>query len=249
VNAQTLRGAAPQAGRKFFDFAAHPLFLAGLAIMGAIAGVMLYAPAFLICEVCILLALHRSHVLRGRGKLYQSSAYGIVLLLSASILFSLDVWVKKPAREYLQTADAPVASGANAPSKTPNGDVPAAASSYSNGLIPLPGGIFSSPASNPMAAPPTANAGNAAENPANSAEAALMLEMRERLTRDAGDPQKINLDVQWMRDQFERGWAGEPPELARKHREETEQTARIILQAASNRAAVLEIVPHITIDK
>ena len=85
--------------------------------------------------------------------------------------------------------------------------------------------------------------------PANSAEATLMREMRERLTRDAGDPQKIRLDVQWMRDQFEQGWALEPPEMAKRHREETDQTARLILASASNRAAVLEIVPHIVIDK
>lgn len=83
----------------------------------------------------------------------------------------------------------------------------------------------------------------------NSIEAKLMREMRERLTRDAGDPEKISADVQWMRDQFEQGWAQEPPELARKHREETEQTARLILSAASNRAAVLQLVPHIMIDK
>jgi uncharacterized protein (DUF2267 family) len=106
---------------------------------------------------------------------------------------------------------------------------------------------------NPKAGLQTTNvtASKAIENQpeADSAEAALIRQMRERLTRDAGDPQKINLDVQWMRDQFEQGWAQEPPELAKKHREETEQTVRLILAAASNRAAVLELVPHITIDK
>jgi len=73
--------------------------------------------------------------------------------------------------------------------------------------------------------------------------------MREKLTQDAGDPEKIKLDVQWMRDQFEVGWAQEPPDQAKKHREETEETASLILAAASNRAAVLRLVPHITIDK
>lgn len=76
-----------------------------------------------------------------------------------------------------------------------------------------------------------------------------MREMRERLTQDAGDPQKIRLDVQWMRAQFEQGWALEPPEMAKKHRDETDETARLILAAASNRAAVLKLVPDITIDK
>ncbi len=77
----------------------------------------------------------------------------------------------------------------------------------------------------------------------------MMKEMRERLTRDAGDPQKISVDVQWMRDQFEAGWAQEPPAQTRKYREETEETARMILSNASNRPALLSLIPHITIDK
>jgi hypothetical protein len=191
------------------------------------------------------MALHRSKVLQGRGKLYQATAYGIAFLLSAPLLLGIDVLVKKPAREYLQ-----IASSSKPQIKVPGGNVPATASSNS---IPLPGGIFTSPALSPMAAarPTNVPTNNPIENqPApNSIEAKLMQEMRERLTRDAGDPEKISVDVQWMRDQFEQGWAQEPPELARKHREETEQTARLLLQAASNRAAVLELVPQITIDK
>ena len=242
---QPLPAPIPIEDRRFFDFVEHPLFLAGFSIVGGIVGVFLYTPVLLICEVCILLALHRSKVLRGRGKLYQATAYGIVFLLSATLLLGVDVLVKKPAREYLQ-----IASGSTPRIKAPSGNVPATPSSN---LIPLPGGIFTSPALSPMAAPQTTNVTTSKpiENQPepNSIEAALMREMRERLTRDAGDPEKISVDVQWMRDQFEQGWAQEPPELARKHRDETEQTARLILASASNRAAVLQLVPRITIDK
>jgi hypothetical protein len=52
-----------------------------------------------------------------------------------------------------------------------------------------------------------------------------------------------------MKDQVELGWAEEPPAMAKKHREETEQTARAILAVASNREALLKLVPHIIIDK
>ena len=52
-----------------------------------------------------------------------------------------------------------------------------------------------------------------------------MREMRAKLSRDAGDPDKVGQDVEWMREQFAAGWATEPPDLANRHREETEQTA------------------------
>lgn len=243
---QPLPAPIPKRDHRFFDFIEHPLFLASVSIIGAIVGVFLYTPVLLICEVCILLALHRSKVLRGRGTLYQASAYGIAFLVSAPLLWGVDVLVKKPARTYFQQ----VTGGSEPPIKAAGGTLPATPSSN---LIPRPRGIFTSPALSPMAAaqPTNVPTNNPIENqpPPNSIEAKLMREMRERLTRDAGDPEKISVDVQWMRDQFEQGWAQEPPELAKKHREETEQTARLILQAASNRAAVLQLVPHITIDK
>ena len=250
VKPQSLSAPIPKKeNHTFFDFVEHPLFLAGFSIVGAIVGVILYTPVLLVCGVCVLLALHRSKILQGRGTLYQASAYGIVFLLSASLLWGVDVLVKRPAREYFQQ----VTGGLRPQMKVPSGNVPATASSNSINPIPLPGGIFTSPALNQMAAtqPTNVPTNQPIENqPApNSVEAALMREMRDRLTRDAGDPEKISGDVQWMRDQFEQGWAQEPPELAKKHREETEQTARLILQAASNRAAVLQLVPHITIDK
>jgi hypothetical protein len=242
---QSLAAPIPKAGQRFFDFIEHPLFLAAFAIIGGTVGLILYTPALLICEICILLALHRSNILQGQGKLFAVTTYMIVFLLSTPLLLGVGVWVKEPVREYLH-----IASSGKPQIKLPGGNVPAAAASNP---IPLPGGFFNSPASSPMAPSPATNvatpkpSGNQPE--ADSIEAALMREMRERLTRDAGDPQKISLDVQWMRDQFELGWAQEPPALARKHREETDETARLILAAASNRAAVLELVPRITIDK
>jgi hypothetical protein len=169
----------------------------------------------------------------------------IVFLISAPLFVGVGVLVRKPVWEYLQSAN-----GGTPRIEVPNGNAPAAAPSNP---IPSPGGFFNFPTASPMPAPQATNVPTNKpaeyEPPANSIEAALMREMRERLTRDAGDPQKIRLDVQWMRDQFEQGWSLEPPEMARKHREETDQTARLILAAASNRAAVLAMVPHIVIDK
>jgi hypothetical protein len=232
-------------GHRFRDFVEHPFFLAAFSIIGGIVGVILYTPALLICAVCILLALHRSKILRGQGKTFEVATYIIVFLITAPLLLGIGAWVKAPVREYFK-----IASDGKPQIKVPGGNVPAAAASHP---IPLPGGYFNFPPLNPMAAyPPTnvpTNKPTEYEPEANSVEAALMREMRERLTRDAGDPQKVRLDVQWMRDQFEQGWAQEPPEQAKKHREETEETARLILSAASNRAAVLAIVPHIIIDK
>jgi hypothetical protein len=221
------------------------LFLAALGTAGAIVGVMRSTPVLLVCEVCILLALHRSKILRGQGKFFEVTTYLIVFLVSTPLLLGLGIWVKQPARE-----NSPVASGGKPSTNAPSASVPAAASTSP---IPPPGGFFHLPPSIPGAASPAPNPvppePTAPEPPANSVEAALMKEMRQRLTRDAGDPQKISEDVQWMRAQFEEGWAQEPPEQARKHREETELTARLILAVSSNRAAVLGLVPHISIDK
>jgi len=230
---------------KWLQFVEHPLLLAVLAIIGAIAGVILFTPALLVCVACILLALHRSKALRGEGKFFQVTTYLIVFLVSTPLLLGVGVLVKEPVHEYIR-----IARGGKPKTTVPSGNAPASASTNS---VPPPGGIFDSPGLGQLAATPTtaASKSNAAEEqpPANSAEAALIRQMREKLTADAGDPQKIETDVQWMRDQFELGWAQEPPELARKHREETEQTAKMILAAAPNRAAVLQLVPHITIDK
>jgi hypothetical protein len=166
-----------------------------------------------------------------------------VLLVSIALLVALGIWRKERTSVNQQ-----VVTGGKPQNNPPSASVPA------SNPLPPPGGFFNLPGSIPMAASPAPKAATPEPNrdqppPANSTEAALMKEMRERLTRDAGDPQKIRVDVQWMRDQLEAGWSQEPPAQAQKHREETEQTARLLLSNASNRAAVLAIVPNITIDK
>lgn len=233
---------------KWLQFVEHPLFLAVLAIVGAVVGVVFYTAVLLVPVVCVLLALHRSKILRGQGKSFEVSTYIVVFLLSAPLLLGVGLLLKEPVREYIR-----IARGGQPRVKPPSVNTPPAAASAAAHSVPLPGGIFASPGLGAMATSRTTTvpARSAAEDrpPPNSAEAALTRQMREKLTADAGDPQKIAADVQWMRDQFEQGWAQEPPALARKHREETEQTARMLLAAASNRAAVLQMVPQITIDK
>jgi hypothetical protein len=231
---------------KWLQVLEHPLLLAVLAITGAIAGVILFIPALMVPVVCILLALHRSKILRGQGKFFEVTTYIIVFLLSTPLLLGVGILVKEPVREYIR-----IARGGKPRVKAPTVNTPPAATSAAS--VPLPGGIFAAQGLGQMATTPATNVPAstpaADEPPPNSAEAALIRQMREKLTTDAGDPQKIETDVQWMRDQFELGWAQEPPALAKKHREETEETARLILAAASNRAAVLQLIPRISIDK
>jgi hypothetical protein len=231
----------PQAYHPFWNFIEHPLLLAVLGTVAAVAGIMRWTPALLVCEVCILLALHRSKILRGQGTVVEVTTYLIVFLVSTPLLLGVGIWYKQPPSVNVQAA-----AGGNVP---PRASVPA------SNPIPSTGSLFTLPGSIPMAAPQdprTANSESSQEPappPPNSPEAALTREMRDRLTRDAGDAQKVTLDVQWMREQFEAGWTQLPPERAQKYREETEQTARLILANASNRNAVLAIVPNITLDK
>ena len=246
ANPQTLPEVEPKGSNRFLEFIEHPLILAGLLIIGGITGVMFFAPILVVCEACLLLALHGSKVVQGRGKLYQGTTYAIVFLLTAPFILAFGVYARNPTRDYFRQMVSPSASAA----KLSNTNVRARAASNP---IPMPGGIFNPPLFNQKAQNESTNesTGRTPKNPytPNSPYALLMREMRERLTRDAGDPQKIDEDVQWMREQFELGWTTEPPEMAKKHREETEETAKLILAAASNRAAVLQLLPHITIDK
>jgi hypothetical protein len=244
----------PQQSNAIFDRALHPLVFAGLSIIAGIVGVISYTPVLVICLICILLAFYRSKALQGRGYLYQFNAYAIAVLLTAAVLLGAEAAARKPVRDYVRQ----IARDANAPpqapiwSVKPPGPPPTPRSSPPKPL-PMPGQLFHSFGLNQQAAaaPLNPNASPAANDlpRPDSPEGALMREMRQRLTRDAGNPDKVGVDVQWMRDQFEQGWQLEPPELAKKHEAETEETAKLILSAASNRRALLQLVPHITIDK
>lgn len=199
-------------------------------------------PVLLVCEVCILLAIHR--IIRGKRKFCEVTTYLIVFLVSTPLLLGVGIWVKQRKMSQL-------AGGGQPPIGAPG---PRVAPAAAPNPLSSPGGFFNLPGSIPMArspAPKAATPQPTEDQPpaANTVYAALMKEMRERLTRDAGDPQKIRLDVQWMRDQFEAGWSQQPPAQAKRYREETAETARMILSNASDRAAVLSLLPHITIDK
>ncbi len=146
---QSFAPPVPKEAGGLIDFIEHPLFLAGVSIVGVIVGVVFYTPVLLVCVVCILLALHRSKVLRGQATLLQATAYGIVLILSVGLLWGVDVLVRKPAREYLQ-----VASGSKPPIEAPNASVPARPPSIP---VPSPGQLFNFPGMNSMAAPQPAN--------------------------------------------------------------------------------------------
>lgn len=234
------------ARERLLDSIEHPLILIVLLIIGGFVGVIYFTPALVICEACILLALHGSKILNGRGTAIQATVYGTLFLITGAALVGLSIVARQPARDYLHQMASRTAAGPQAP------DVNVPPRSPANPILP-PGGFFNFPTRVPNVQNPPANHAAIPPDeppppPPNSVEAALMQEMRERLTRDAGDPEKINADVQWMREQFEAGWSLEPPELANKHRGETEETARLILANASNREAVLKIIPHITID-
>jgi hypothetical protein len=224
----------------------HPLVLLILLSVGGLVGVIYFTPALVICEAAILLALHGSKILNGRATAIQAVVYGILFLATGSALVGLSFVARQPARDYLHDMAShpavPAAPGANAAARPASNPIPP-----SGGFFTFPAGIpdaQSSPANNhrqelPAPPPPPQDTGPVGE---------LMREMRAKLSRDAGDPDKVGQDVEWMREQFAAGWATESPDLASRHREETEQTARLILANASNRNAVLQLIPHITID-
>ena len=76
------------------EYVEHPVILAGLLIIGGIAGLIFFTPILLVCEACLLLALHSSKLLQGRGKLYQGAAYSILFLLTAPFILAFGVYAR-----------------------------------------------------------------------------------------------------------------------------------------------------------
>ncbi len=241
---QSLPASTPSPRNSFIDSVGHPVLLAGISIIAGIVGVIFYAPALVLCVACVLLAFARSKALQGRGGLYKFNAYMIVMLIAAMVLLGAEIVARKTVRDYVWQ----IARDAVPQSPPLNIKRPAPPNS-----IPASGQFFHSLALNqqPERQPAKAGTERAAQYqpPPDSPEGALVRQMRMKLIRDAGDPEKIGVDVQWMREQFELGWQSQPPELAKKYEAETEETAKLILAAASNRQAVLNLVPHIIIDK
>jgi hypothetical protein len=95
--------------QRFLEFVEQPLFLVVISIVGGIVGVILYAPVFLLCDACLLLALHRSKAVADKRFGINIAAYGIVFLVATTILFGVGALLRNSARNFIQTLASAVA--------------------------------------------------------------------------------------------------------------------------------------------
>jgi hypothetical protein len=76
VRRRVVTGSTPiigkSVGERFLDFIEQPLFLVVVSIIGGIVGVLVYTPVFLVCDICVILALHRSGAVADKGERLNS---------------------------------------------------------------------------------------------------------------------------------------------------------------------------------
>jgi hypothetical protein len=74
-----------ESGRNAWDrvlgFLEQPLFLVVVSTIGGIVGVLAYAPIFMVCVLCIPLALHRSKAVADKSRLVQLTWYCLTVLV------------------------------------------------------------------------------------------------------------------------------------------------------------------------
>jgi hypothetical protein len=87
--------------QRFLDFIEQPLFLVVVSIIGGIVGVLVYTPVFLVCDVCVLLALHRSQAVADKGTKTQVFWYLLLLLITSSVLVGVGISLRKGGRNFV----------------------------------------------------------------------------------------------------------------------------------------------------
>ena len=88
--------------QRFLDFIEQPLFLVVLGIIGGIVGVLVYTPVFLVCDACVLLALHRSRAVADKRTPIQVFWYGVTFLVMSSILIAVGIILRNSARGFVR---------------------------------------------------------------------------------------------------------------------------------------------------
>lgn len=87
--------------QRLLDFIEQPLFLVVVSIIGGILGVLVYTPVFLVCDVCVILALHRSKAVADKGAKTQVFWYSLVFLITSFILWGVGVSLRKSGRNLV----------------------------------------------------------------------------------------------------------------------------------------------------
>ncbi|MGP0018423.1 MAG: hypothetical protein ACLPHP_07640 [Candidatus Sulfotelmatobacter sp.] len=95
----------PQNGKslphRVLDVIEQPLFTTPFGIVGGIVGTFFYTPICLVCDTCVLLALHRSKAVADKNKKTQVFIYALLFLATTAVLIGVSHYVQKAARAYV----------------------------------------------------------------------------------------------------------------------------------------------------
>jgi hypothetical protein len=85
--------------QRFLEFIEHPLFTLSIGIVGGIVGVFLYAPLFVVCGLCVVLAFHRARVVVGKSQWVVLPSYAVLCGLVIGTFWGLYIVVNRKLAE------------------------------------------------------------------------------------------------------------------------------------------------------
>jgi hypothetical protein len=108
------------AWQRFLSFIEQPLFLGVFSVVGGLVGVVLYTPVFLVCDACVLLALHRSKAVEDKSTTIKIIWYAVTFLVTSAILMGAGLLLRNSATVVRNIAVA-IAESMKPAEKTING--------------------------------------------------------------------------------------------------------------------------------
>jgi hypothetical protein len=86
---------------RVLDFVEQPLFTTPAGIVGGIVGAFFYTPICLVCDACVLLALHRSKAVADQDRKTQIFIYILLFVVTTVGLIGVAHFVQNAARAYV----------------------------------------------------------------------------------------------------------------------------------------------------
>jgi hypothetical protein len=150
-----IRRPQPRSGwHRFLDFVEHPLFWGPTGIVGGIVGLLFAIPVLLICDGCLLLALHRSNAIADKSRKVQWSCYITLFVVAGTIFILVGTLVKQNARTFAQELETQISASVVVALRTTKPEVAPAPgpSSVASGHVPEASGTHGGAGPSPPAA-------------------------------------------------------------------------------------------------
>jgi hypothetical protein len=97
--------------QRILTFVEQPLLTTAAGVMGGIVGAFFYTPVCIVCDACVLLALHRSKSVADKGIKTQIACYLSLCIATTVLLLTVGHFLRKEARTYTKTFEEEIISG------------------------------------------------------------------------------------------------------------------------------------------